>query len=100
MLVHVHGMWVGAGITTGSIVPDSSRARCEPHVVSIEEYPVRIVRIYGDSLIVPVLRIIEATVTQRTALRTFHVSPGASAIRRSTAAELAARGTAATAIAV
>src|SRR5437762_5610693 len=100
MLVHVHGTWVRAGITTGSIVPDSSRARCKPHVVSIEEDPVRIVRIYGDSLIVPVLRIIEATVTERTALRPFHVTPTRAAICRSPGSDLAARGTAATAIAV
>ena len=37
MLVYVHGPGIGAGITTGDIVPDGSCARREPDVVSVDE---------------------------------------------------------------
>src|SRR4029450_624219 len=98
MLVHVHGTWVRAGITTGDIIPHSSRARCEPNVICIEEHAVGVVRVHRDSLIVPVLRIIETTVTERTALRAFHISPAAAAICGSPGTKLATVTIAASAI--
>src|SRR4029453_13385934 len=49
---------------------------------------------------VPVLRIIEATVTERTALRAFHIRPAGAAICRSPCTELATVATTATAIAI
>src|SRR6266536_4975064 len=98
MLIHVHGTCVPAvRITAGGIVPDSSRARCKPDLKRIEKDPVRIIRIYGDSLVVPVLRIIAltaSTVSKRTALRTLHITPSSTTIRGSPGAELAAIGAA------
>ena len=58
MLVHVHRACTPAGITAGGIVPHCSCARCKPDVKSVEEDTVGVVRIYGDPLVVPVLRII------------------------------------------
>src|SRR5215510_1450916 len=98
MLVHVHGKWAPARITTGDIVPDSSRACCEPNVICVEEDAVGIVRVHGDSLIVPVLRIIEAAVTERTALRAFHIRPAGAAICGSPGTKLATVTIAASAI--
>src|SRR5215510_15265132 len=100
MLIHVHGTWVSAGIATGDIVPHSSRTGCEPNVICVEEHAVGIVGVHRDSLIVPVLRIIEATVTERTALRAFHISPARAAICGSPCTQLATVGTAATAIVI
>src|SRR5437762_7417951 len=100
MLVHVHGTWVPAGITTGDIVPYCPGPGSKPHVKGIKENAVGVVRVYGDSLIVPVLRIVEATVTERTALRTFHVSPAGAAICAGPCTKLATVGTAATAVAI
>ena len=91
------------GITAGGIVPDGSCARCKPDVESVEEDAVRIVWIHGDSLVVPVLWIVAGgilAVSERAALRTFHVSPACAAIRGSPGAELAARCASATAIAI
>src|SRR5262245_58946122 len=88
MLIHVHGTWVSAGITTGDIVPHSSRTCCEPNVICVEEHAVGVVRVHRDSLIVPVLRIIEPTVTERTTLRAFHISPADAAICCSPGTEL------------
>src|SRR5215510_16186366 len=95
MLVHVHGKWAPARITTGDIVPDSSRACCEPNVICVEEDAVGVVRVHRDSLIVPVLRIIEAAVTERTALRAFHIRPAGAAIGCSPCTKLTTIGTAA-----
>src|SRR5215813_9793530 len=103
MLVHVHGMWARARITTSNIVPDSSSARCKPDIESIKEDPVWIVRVHCDSLVVPVLWIIPlatTTVCQRTALRAGHVAPGRTAVRASPGAKLAAVGIAAAAVAI
>src|SRR6184192_1957707 len=100
MLVHVHGTWVRAGITTGNIVPNSSCARCKPDVKSVKEHAVGIVRVHRDSLIVPVLRIIEATVTERTALRAFHVCPAGTAICGGPRTKLTTVGIAAAAVAI
>src|SRR6266496_2156705 len=104
MLIHVHGTCAPAvGITAGRIVPDSSCARCKPHVERIEEDPVRIIRIYGDSLVVPVLRIIAltaTTVSKRAALRTLHITPSSPAVCASPGADLATSGVAAATIIV
>src|SRR5947208_16716157 len=100
MLVHVHGTWVRSGLTTGNIVPNTSRARFKPHVKGVKENAVGDVRVHGDSLIVPVLRIIEATVTERTALRAFHISPAVATICRSPCTKLPTVGAAATAVTI
>src|SRR5437870_2539117 len=100
MLVHVHGTWVPAGITTGDIVPYCPGPGSKPHIKGVKENAVGVVRVHRDSLVVPVLRIVEATVTERTALRTFHVSPAGAAICGSPCTKLATVGTAATAVAI
>src|SRR6266536_3848584 len=104
MLIHVHGTCVPAvRITAGGIVPDSSRARCKPDLKRIEEDPVGIIRIYGDSLVVPVLRIIAltaSTVSKRAALRTVHESPACATVCASPGADLATSGVAAATIIV
>src|SRR6266496_2821486 len=104
MLIHVHGARGPAvRITAGGIVPDSSRARCKPDLKRIEEDPVGIIRIYGDSLVVPVLRIIAltaSTVSKRAALRTVHESPACATVCASPGADLATSGVAAATIIV
>src|SRR5580765_7903770 len=97
MLIHVNGTCAPAiRITAGDIVPHSARARCKPHIKRVEKDPVRIVWIHGDSLVVPVLGIIAlarggGAVSERAALRTFHVSPAPATVRASPGAQLAAR---------
>src|SRR6266516_2717055 len=100
MLIHVNGTCAPAvGITAGGIVPHSSRTRCKPHIERVEKHPVRIVRIHGDSLVVPVLGIVAlatSAVSERAALRAFHVSPARAAVCGSPGAKLATIRTAAT----
>src|SRR5439155_22870522 len=100
MLVHVHRVWVPSGITAGGIVPDSSRARCKPDVEGVEEDAVGVIWVNSDALIVPVLRIIHATVSERTALRTLHITPARAAICASPRPELATIRIAATAVVI
>src|SRR5438874_5421279 len=100
MLIHVHRVWVPSGITAGGIVPDSSRARCKPDVEGVEEDAVGVIWVNSDALIVPVLRIIHATVSERTALRARHVAPVRTAICASPGAKLTAVSTAAAAVAI
>src|SRR5262245_16095342 len=100
MLVHVHGTWVGAGVTTGNIVPDCPRSRCKPDVKGIKKHPVRIVRIDRHALVVPVLRIIHSTITEQTALRALHVSPARAAVCGSPSTELTPGSAAATTITI
>src|SRR5437588_133408 len=104
MLVHVHGTRVPAvRISAGGIIPNSARARRKPDVKRIDEDPVRIVRIDGDSLVVPVLGIVAlatSAVPEGAALRTFHETPSRTAIRCCPGADLAASGIAAPAIIV
>src|SRR6476469_509155 len=99
MLIHVHGTCRPAvRITARDIVPHSSRARCKPHIERVEEDAVRIVWVHCDSLVVPVLGIIACgirAVSERAALRAFHVSPGAAAVGCRPGAELTAIGAAA-----
>src|SRR5262249_48940517 len=95
----------GIGITAGCIVPDRSCASCKPNLKCVEEHAVRIVRIYGHSLVVPVLRIITGTiwtetVPEGTALRTFHKSPACTAVSTGPRTDLAASGVAAAAVIV
>src|SRR5262245_22266014 len=97
MLVHVDGKWVPAGIATGYIVPHSPCARREPAVVGVDEQAVGVVRIDREALLVPVLRVVEAAVTQRWALRSSHERPRAAAVRACPNAQLAAGGAAAVA---
>src|SRR6476660_4018694 len=104
MLIHVNGTCASAiRITAGGIVPHSACARCKPDVERIEEDPVRIIWIHGDSLVVPVLGIVAlatSAVSKRAALRTLHVTPGCAAVRRSPGAKLASVRVAATAVAI
>ena len=104
MLVHVHRTCAaGVGITAGGIVPHCSCARCKPNVESVEEHAVGIVRVDRDSLVVPVLRIVAGgilAVSERAALRAFHVSPAGAAICGSPGAKLATSCAATTAIAI
>src|SRR6267154_2552472 len=75
-----------------------SRARCKPHIERVEEDAVRIVWVHGDSLVVPVLGIIACgirAVSERAALRTFHVSPARATVCGSPGTQLAATGAAA-----
>src|ERR1700747_3517401 len=102
MLVHMRGMRAPTGITTGSIVPNSSCARCKPDLESVDENAVGVVWIDGDSLVVPVLGIVAlatATVPRRAALRAFHITPSPAAVCGGPGAELAAVGVATAAIA-
>src|SRR2546423_4827206 len=90
-------------ITAGGIVPYGARTRCKPYVECVEEDAVRIVWVHGDSLVVPVLGIVAlatSAVSERAALRTFHVSPGRATVCGSPGAKLAARSTPATAVAI
>ena len=94
------GPGLGAGIATGDIIPNGACARCKPDVEGVEEDAVRIVRIHRDSLVVPVLRIIDGRFWQSlsdAALRSLHVSPARAAIGGSPDAELTSVGAAATA---
>src|SRR6266581_4837069 len=98
MLIHVHRKWAPAGITAGGIVPDRSRSRCKPHLERVEEDPIWIIRIHGDSLVVPVLWVIASATTavsEGTALRALHVTPSSAAVCRSPRAKLASVGAAA-----
>ena len=104
MLIHVHWARVSAvRITAGGIVPHSSRARCKPDLERVKEDPVGIIRIDGDALVVPVLRIITGAVTAISGLATliaFHITPARATVCGSPSADLAARGVAATTIIV
>src|SRR4029453_12152185 len=91
------------GIAAGSIVPGSSRPRCERDLERVEEHAVRIGRVYHYSLVVPVLGIIALAlraVPERAALGTLHESPACAAVRGHPGANLAARGLAAATVIV
>src|SRR5256885_2541640 len=92
MLIYVHRPWVPSGITARKIVPHTSCARCKPDVKGVEEDAVGIIWVNRNALIVPVLGIIETTVTERAALRAFHISPARPAIRASPRTKLATVG--------
>src|SRR4029077_10756672 len=102
VLIHVHGTWVTAGITTGYIVPDCPCPRCKPDVEGVKEHAVGIVRIHRDALVVPVLRIIASTGNDvdRTALGALHKTPSPATVCGSPSAKLAAVGVATPAIAI
>ena len=103
MLIYVNGTWVRGAITTGGIVPDSSRARCKPNLEGIEEDAVGVIWVNDDSLVVPVLRIVAlatSAVSEGTALRALHETPSPAAVCRSPGAKLAAVRAAATAVAI
>src|SRR6266446_7266994 len=106
MLIHVNGACAPAiRITAGGIVPHSARARCKPHVKRVEKDAVRIVWVHCDSLVVPVLGIVAlarggCAVSERAALRALHITPARATVCGSPSAELAARSTAAAAVAV
>src|SRR5206468_9654893 len=99
MLIHVHRTCASAiRITARGIVPHSARTRCKPHLERVEKDPIWIIRIHGDSLVVPVLGIVAlatSAVSERAALRTFHVTPIGAAVGRSPGTQLATIGAAA-----
>src|SRR5438874_12508223 len=100
MLIYVHRAWVPSVITARGIVPHISCARCKPDVEGVEEDAVGVIWVNSDALIVPVLRIIHATVSERAALRALHITPTRAAIRGSPGAELATIRIAATAVVI
>src|SRR6266436_725149 len=96
---------VGIGIPAGQILPRGSRARGKPDLERVEEDPVGVIRIHGDSLIVPVLVVIArarrgSAVSERAALRTVHIRPGGATISRSPSAQLASKTITATSIVI
>src|SRR5437764_15473630 len=99
MLFHVHRATI-AGVTASRIVPYCPCPRCKPHVKGIKENAVGVDRVSGDSLIVPVLRVVEPAASERTTLRAFHISPVRAAICDSPHTKLATVGTAATAVTI
>src|SRR5438552_17403233 len=100
MLIYVHWAWVTAGITARNIIPHVSCARCKPYVEGVEEYAFGVIWVNSDALIVPVLRIIHATVSERAALRTLHVSLARPAIGGSLGAKLTSIGIATAAVVI
>src|SRR5438874_1668679 len=92
MLIYVHWAWVTAGITARNIIPHVSCARCKPYVEGVEEDAVGVIWVNSDALIVPVLRIIHATVSERAALRALHITPARAAVCRSPRTKLASVG--------
>src|SRR5437773_826307 len=69
-----------------------SVARGKPDIERAEENPLRIIRINGDALVVIVLEVIAGlvvTVSERAALRTFHITPSIAAVCRSPGTQLA-----------
>ncbi|PYI46761.1 MAG: hypothetical protein DMF11_07895 [Verrucomicrobia bacterium] len=94
MLIDMHGTCATAvGITAGGIVPDSSRERRKPNLERVKEDPFGVVRIHGDSLVVPVLRVIAGAVnavSERAALGTFHIIPVCATVCGSPGTQLAA----------
>src|SRR5438105_6775478 len=104
MLVHMHRTCAAAiGIPAGRIVPYCPCPRRKPDVKRVKEHAFGVVRVHGDPLVVPVLRIITGgilAIAQRTSLRAFHVSPAGAAICAGPCAKLATVGTAATAVAI
>src|SRR5438552_7046829 len=100
MLIYVHRVWVPSGITAGGIIPNCACACCKPNVEGVEEDAVGVIWVNSDALIVPVLRIIHATVSERAALRTLHVSPARPAIGGSPGAKLTSIGIATTAVVI
>ena len=59
MLVNVHRTRAaGIGISAGGVSPQEVRVLPEPSFERVEENTVGVVRINGDALVVPVLRIV------------------------------------------
>src|SRR2546421_8803344 len=92
MLIHVHSLVRGA-VAAGRIVPGRTWILPEPDFEGVEESAVRVIRIHGDPLVVPVLGIIagrESAVHQRSTGRAGNLSPGGATIRGPISAELTA----------
>src|ERR1051325_11442766 len=104
MLVHMHRAHApGVGVAASRIVPYRSCPGCKPDVKSIKEHAFRVIWIYSDPLIVPVLWIIAGeilAILQGTALRPFHVRPARATICAGPRTKLTAVGTAAAGVAV
>src|SRR2546421_6123345 len=82
MLVHMHSFVRGA-VAAGRIVPSRTWVLPEPDFEGVEESAVRVIRIHGDPLVVPVLGIIagrESAVHQRSPGRAGNLTPGDAAI--------------------
>ena len=85
---------VDAAITKAArqIEKGVARACSRPDVVRVEEDPVRIIRIHGDSLVGIVLAVIAVailTVSKRAALRALHIPPRIAAVCCSPGTQLA-----------
>src|SRR6059058_1124969 len=76
-------------IAAGCVVERCTRAGGEPNFEGADEDTVRVVRVYGDGLVVPVLWVIAGA---------GHLCPVRAAIGRDPDAELAARGVVAAAV--
>src|SRR5439155_26927961 len=92
-------------IAAGCVVERCTRAGGEPDFEGADEDTVRVVRVYGDGLVVPVLWVIAGTgdgswraVLERGAVGAGHLCPVRAAIGRDPDAELAARGVVAAAV--
>src|SRR5438552_5111060 len=99
VLIHVHH--TPTAIAARGVVPHGVPVLPKPNVEGVEKGAVRIVRIHGDALVVPILGIVAraaATVSERSAGRAGYLSPGYAAIGRAIGAELAAIRTSAAAI--
>ena len=79
-MIYVYWAWVRSGITARNIIPHSARARCKPNVICVEEDAVGVIWVNSDALIVPVLVIIPATVSERAALRALYITPARAAV--------------------
>src|SRR5688572_20234730 len=107
MLIDVHAI-VNRVVAAGQIIPGQRGGRgCtavpKPDVESIEEDAIRIVRVYGQALVVPILRVIAIpafAVSEQIAARADDLRPGGASVRAPKGAELAAIGIAAAGIRV
>src|SRR5437660_5388256 len=94
MLVHMHSFVRGA-VAAGRIVPGRTWVLPEPDFEGVEESAIRVIRIHGDPLIVPILRVVagrEAAVHKRSTGRAGNLSPGDATVRGPIGAELTAIG--------
>src|SRR5207248_1927209 len=82
VLIHVHAI-VRRAITASGIIPNEIPVGPEPDLEGVEKDAVRIVRINGNALVVPVLRIVArrgAAVSEGSARRAGDLSPGYAAV--------------------
>ena len=101
VLIHMYD--VAAAVTARGVVPKRISVGPKPDIESAKEDAVGIVRIDGDGLVVPILRVIAGAagaVEQGSSGRTGNLAPSHTSIRRAIRAVLATRGAAAAAVGV